>query len=133
MARSSTAFSVSDGFHPLLPSETLGAEVDRLVYQVTHMAQRGPVTQYKGQNHTAMLCFQKDGYECRITVMACPTEPLTQEHFICGAASIPDSLAVYYVDGLRSVGLTATIHRTVAGHPIVEVTGRGWYRVEMTP
>ena len=121
-------------FDPLLPSDPKCAEVGHLVYQFSHQAQRGQVSQYKGPNHAAKLCFTKaDGSVYQIMVMACPAEPLSAGPFVCGAASIPDSLAVYYVDGLHSVGLTAIIHRTVAGHPIVEVAGRGWYRVEMTP
>ena len=131
MASSSTAFSVSDRFQLLLPRKELGPEFAPLLDQVKHMAKGGDVSQYQGPNHAAMIRFTKEGTTCQLTVMPCPSEPLSAEPFVCGAASFEDSLTVYYVDGLRAAGFTATIHRTVAGHPIVEVAGRSMYRVEL--
>jgi hypothetical protein len=118
-------------FTLLEDEERLPCEYDCLVQMVNHMAQGTAVSRYQGLKHAAMLRFTKDGQQHQIVVKPCPDESPAATEFVCGAASIPDSLAVWYVDGLKTVNINATIHRTVAGHPIVNVTGRGWYCVEL--
>jgi len=111
--------------------ETLAREFDPLLQMVCHMAQDKKVSRYQGLNHAAMLRFTKDGQEHQIVVKPCLNESSAATEFVCGAASITDSLSVWYVDGLKAINLNATIHRTALGHPIINVTGRGWYCVEL--
>ena len=112
--------------------EKLPQEFGPLVEMAEHMSDDKTVSRWKASTGSVMLRYMRDGIKCQLTVKPCLPEPTTHTPFLCGAASIVDSLAVYYVNGLTTAGLVATIHRTVTGHPIVEVMGRGMFRVELS-
>ena len=112
--------------------ELLLPQFGKLVDSVKHLSDYKDVTRWRASNGSVMLRFTQGGVKRQLTVKPCLPEDITDAPFLCGAASIDDSLAVYYVDGLTAAGLKATIHRTVAGHPIVEVVGKGVFRVELS-
>lgn len=111
--------------------EKLPRELGPLVEAAKHMSDDKTVSRWKASNGSVMLRFKQGGVTRQMTVKPYLPEPMTDSPFVCGAASIDDSLAVYYVEGLTAAGQTAIIHRTVAGYPIIEVIGRGMFRVEL--
>ena len=112
--------------------ELLPPQYCKLVETAKHLSDNKDVTRRRASNGSVMLQFTQSGVKHQLTVKPCLPEDMTVAPFLCGAASTVDSLAVYYVDGLTTAGLKATIHRTVAGHPIVEVVGKGMFRVELS-
>ena len=82
----------------------------------------------KGDDDSMMLRFKKDGQKREIIVSPCVQEPTTD--FVCGAASMADSLAVYHAECLNETGFQASIFRAASGHPVIDVSGRGLFCVQ---
>jgi hypothetical protein len=112
--------------------EMLPRQFKRLVETAKHMSDDKTVFELQAGDGSVMLRFNQGGVTRQLTVKPCLPEPMNDSPFVCGAASIDDSLAAYYVEGLTAAGQTAIIHRTVAGHPIIQVIDKGMFRVELS-